>query len=187
MRKLFIGLISALLILTFLLMAIPQSLSYLIRLSNRDLRPLDFASPSFNDKTSFYYELFVRECTTPYKELEQEMLILIDRKDQGEEVTYDLNMLEVLINDLKEMPKYHSSLLEPLYEEYRMMKSELILTITYVQSHEEISDEFREYIMTYLADATLREDRLFQKTIKILKENHIVFYIEDDMTITIYD
>lgn len=187
MRKLFIGLISALLILTFFLMAIPESISYLISLSSHDLRPLDFASPSFNDKTSFYYELFVRECTTPYKELEKEMLTFIDRKDQGEDVTYDLNMLEIPIHDLKERPKYHSSLLEPLYEEFRIMKAELILTITYVQSHEEISDEFREHIKTYLADATVREEKLFNKTIELLKANHIVFYIEDDMTITIYD
>lgn len=187
MRKLFIGLISALLILTFILMAIPKSLSYLISLSSHDLKPLDFASPSFNDKTSFYYELFVNECVVPFKELEGEMLTLIDRKDQGEEVTYDLNMLEILINDLKEMPKYHSSLLEPLYEEFRMMKSELILAMTYVQSNEAINEEFREHLMTYLSDSTGREERLFQKTIEILKENHIVFYIEDDMTITIYD
>lgn len=187
MKKFFIGFVSALLLIAFILMTIPNSLSFFIGLSGKDQRHLDFSSPSFNDKTSFYYEFFLKECITPFNALESEMSSLLDRKNLGEDTTNEMNILEIKVNDLVETPKYHNSLLDPLYLEFKKMKNLLVLATTYIQTHDVITEEYKSAIKTYFEQIQEHKTAVYTKTIAILKENKILFYIEDDFSITIYD
>lgn len=187
MKKFFIGFVSALLLIAFILMTIPDSLSFLMGLSGNDQKHLDFSSPSFNDKTSFYYQYFLKECITPFNELESEMSSLLERKNLGEDTTNEMNILEIKVNDLVETPKYHNSLLDPLYSEFKKMKNLLVLAITYIQTHDTITEEYKSAIRTYFDEIQDHKTEVYTKTIAILKENKILFYIEDDFSITIYD
>ncbi|MGB4588751.1 MAG: hypothetical protein WBI17_05880 [Clostridiaceae bacterium] len=187
MKKFFIGFVSALLLIAFILMTIPDSLSFLMGLSGKDRNQLDFSSPSFNDKTSFYYEYFLKECIGPFNALESEMTSLLDRKNLGEDTTNDMNILEIKVNDLVETPKYHNTLFDPLYLEFKEMKNLLVLAITYIQTHDEINQEYKTALKSYLDEIEAHKTALYTKTISILKEHKILFYIEDDFSITIYD
>jgi len=187
LKKFFIGFISAFLLISFILMTIPDSLSFLLKNSGNDRKQLDFASPSFNDKTSFYYEYFLMECMTPFNALKSEMSSLLDRKNLGEDTTNDMNILEIKVNDLVETPKYHTGLLDPLYLEFKEMKDILVLAITYIQTNGVITEEYKSAIRTYFEQIQEHKTAVYTKTISILKENKILFYIEDDFSITIYD
>jgi len=187
LKKFFIGFVSALLLITFILMTIPDSLSFFLKQSGNDGKQLDFASPSFNDKTSFYYEYFLKECMAPFNALESEMSSLLDRKNLGEDTTNEMNILEIKVNDLVETPKYHNSLLDPLYLEFKEMKDILILATTYIQTHEVITEEYKSVIRANFEQIQEHKTAIYTKTIAILKENKIIFYIEDDFSITIYD
>lgn len=187
MKKLFIGFISALLIIAFILMTIPESLSFLIGLSGNQQKHLDFASPSFNDKNSFYYAYFLKECMTPFSALENEMSSLLERKNLGEDTSNEMNILEIKVNDLAELPKYHNKIFAPLYSEFTEMKNLLVLATTYIQTHEIITEEYKTAIRTYFEQIQDHKTAIYNKTIAILKENKILFYIEDDFSITIYD
>ena len=187
MKKFFIGFVSALLLITIILMTIPGSLSFLIGLSGKEHKPLDFASPSFNDKTSFYYEYFLKECITPFNALESEMSSLLERKNLGEDTANEMNILEIKVNDLVETPKYHNKILVPLYSEFAEMKNLLVLAITYIQTHDAISEDYKAAMITYFEQIQEHKSIVYTKTVAILKENNILFYIEDDFSITIYD
>lgn len=156
-------------------------------LLGNDRKPLDFSSPSFNDKTSFYYEYFLKECLTPFDALESEMTSLLDRKNLGEDTMNEMNILEIKVNDLVETPKYNNNLLAPLYLEFKDMKNLLVLAITYIQTHDVITEEYKVAIRTYFDQIEEHKTAIYTKTIAILKENKILFFIEDDFSITIYD
>lgn len=189
MKKLLIGFLSLLLLVTFLFTLVPGMAGSILGWVSGSSQNLPFGPPHVRSKTSFYYTYFVTECLIPFEESEKELLQLLDRKMAGEDINIPLNLLEVKVQDLDNPPKYHHKLLEPLYGDYGDLKTQLVDWVLYTQEIKDIpwTTAQREQLNEKAEQILEGKQALYQHTVDTLKAHKIVFYLEDDGSITIYD
>ncbi len=190
MKKVLMILISMLLLISFFLMIIPASIRLLYPISPHG--PTLFTkTPTFEENPALFYASFVSSVLGPLLEKEEELLFLYSDVENEIEAKIALRQMELDINELSKSPKYQHEGLEPVYAAHEQMKEafvKLILASEDKKSFSTSSTLFNIEVLQPLYEAYLeKKDDLYQVTIKTLKDLKIVFYLEDNGTITVYN
>ncbi len=188
LKKILMILISLLLLFSFFFMIIPASLRILFTTPLQG--PALFTkAPKFEEKPSLFYESFINSMYLPLLEKEEELLSLYNYAQDKTKSLLILNEIQHNIADLPRSSKYQHESFQPIYDSYEQTKDALLVLITRSEIKENSSpslfniNELRPYYDGYLK----QKETLYQITIKTLTEKKIVFYLEEDGTITVYN
>lgn len=188
MRKVFILLISLLLVISFIFMIIPVGLSYLFSSTNQPTSPIK--TPTFEEEPSFFYASFVTLTHSPLLEKEEELLLLYDYVKTKEEAQSRLDEIELDVNALPSLPKHSHDTLQPIYDAHNLVKTSLLLLIVESKKSENFSTSTffdAENLRPFYEDYLSQKENLYQVTIDTFEKDKIVFFLEDDGTISVYD
>lgn len=169
-------------------MIIPVRLTYLFTSTNQPSSPMK--TPSFEEQPSFFYASFINLVHTPLLEKEEELLLLYEYVRTPEEAQSRLDELTFDLNALPEVPKHSHSDFKPIYDAHDLAKASLLSLIAESKKSENFSsatsfnaDNLRPFYEDYLR----HKDHLYQVTIETFKRDSIVFYLEEDGSISVYD
>ncbi len=188
MRKFFIILISLILVISFSFMIIPAGLNYLFGSTNQPTSPMK--APTFEDNPSIFYNSFVTLVHNPLLEKEDELFLLYDSIKTREEAQIRFSELEGDLSALPLTPEHSHESFQPIYDAHNLVKSSLLLLIAKSKKSENFSTTTffnGENLRPFYEDYLSQKENLYQVTIDTFKKHHIVFYLEEDGTISVYD
>ena len=146
-------------------------------------------APSFDENPAIFYASFISTMYAPILQKEDELLILYDQTKDHNEANKVLEQMELEVNTLPILPKYEDSGLQPLYESFQQVK-EAFKGLVHASLIKEAmvhplfnAEDLRPYYEDYL----VQKENLYQMTIKTFQDLNIVFFLEDDGTITVYN
>lgn len=188
MKKVLVILISMLLIISFLFMVIPIGLSYIFSPLGRS--SFITKSPTFEENPSLFYDSFITNAHNPILVKEEELLFLYgdiqnknDANTRLEEMVLDLNLIN-------QTPRYNHDHFQPLYDANALIKESLLNLIRESQKPEILSSDLvfnAETLRSFYEAYLTKKENLYLVTIETFTDQDIVFFLEDDGTITVYD
>lgn len=189
LKRIALFLTALLVTVAFVFTAFPRGLSLLIHQFRGEVPGLLFRPPAFEEKPSFYYGYFIQNHVEVFEVQLETFMSLVQEKSQGVSVQEELNLLEIAATDLAAEPRYREPDFDPLYGTFHEMQEELRASIALVIEREDrplSRQDIDTLRMRHSRIESLRST-LYEDTVRVLNQNGILYFVEEDYRITIYD
>lgn len=188
MKKVLALIICLLLVISFLFMVIPIRIAFLFSPSSQRIFSRD--PPTFEEEPSFFYDSFMSSVHAPLLAKEDELLSVYDYAKTYVEAENRLEVIEQDVKELPETPKYSDDKFEPIYDANQKAKTALLNLILASKETDNFSsttyfnaENLKPFYEEYLSE----KENLYQTTIETFTKEDIVFYLEEDGIITVYN